>query len=239
MTAMPDRVSTVVDDSILIVNPNTNAATTAMLVGAVEAALASSEFSVRGETATRGPGMIITEDALADAVQSTVEAAVAGVEAWRPRAVIVGAFGDPGLGELRARLSIPVVGIGHAAVSHAAAWGQRFAIATTTRGLDTPLRRLASASGSAGDFVGVFYTDSEPLELATRPEAMVAELGEAADAARDAGAQSVVIGGGPLSDSARALALRADVEVVEPVPCAVRAVLDELRIAGTGGPVIS
>lgn len=217
--------------SILVVNPNTNTATTDLLVSVAETTLAGSGFDIVGVTAAAGPRMIVDAEALAEAADHTVAAALAGVAEHRPVAVIIGAFGDPGFTELRAAIDIPVVGIGQAAVARAASGGRRFAIATTTGELAEPLLELVRTVCPLADFAGIFLSDSDPLMLAADPEASVIELGKAVDDAVAAGAEAVIIGGGPLSNSARQLALRTDVVIIEPVPSAAFSVLDELDVA--------
>ena len=88
---------------------------------------------LRGVQAARGPAMITTEAALAASEAEVVRlgtSAAPGVDA-----VVVAAFGDPGVLRLRAVLTVPVVGIGEAAMHEAARDGRRFGIATTTPGL--------------------------------------------------------------------------------------------------------
>lgn len=215
---------------ILLVNPNTNAATTAMMVEAARGAVAEvgQDATVHGVTAATGPAMIIDPAALADAVAPTVAAGRAGVDAYAAEAVIVAAFGDPGIAELRAAVQVPVLGIGETALRAAAGRRVPFAIVTSTPRLHAPLSGLVAAHCPDGNFVGIFYADGDPVELAPDPDRNVAALDAAIDAALAAGAQCVVIGGGPLTGAARQLASRTDVAVIEPVPCAVRSALSVL-----------
>ena len=215
--------------TILVVNPNTNASTTDMLVAVAEKAMDGSRYDVVGVTAASGPRMIVDAEALAEAAEHTVAAALSGIDVHRPCAVIIGAFGDPGVAALRQLVDFPVVGIGQAAVSTAARGGRRFAIATTTSLLEPSLRELVRHCSPDADFAGIFLTDSDPLVLARDHDASVFELGTAVDDAAAAGAEAVIIGGGPLSDSARQLALRTDVVIVEPVPSAALWVLERME----------
>lgn len=216
---------------ILVVNPNTNTDTTDLLVDVAESVSTESGFTVVGVTARSGPRMIVDADALTNAGKHTVSAALAGIAQHNPAAVIVGAFGDPGADELRALVDIPVIGIGRAAVLRAAAGGRRFAIATTTGELAEPISNLVRRARPDANFAGVFLSSSDPLSLAEDPDASVFELGVAVERAIAAGCEAVIIGGGPLSGSARQLARRTDVVIVEPVPSAVLTILDELRTA--------
>ncbi|GAB3128671.1 aspartate/glutamate racemase family protein [Tsukamurella serpentis] len=205
---------------VLIVNPNSNTDTTAMLVRV--AASAAPDFCFRGVTAAFGPRMIVDPPALHESARATVDAVAGAVRESCPDAVIVGAFGDPGLGELAQMLSIPVVGIGRSAVT-AAVRGGRFAVATTTPALRGAIDDLVADAAPGADYAGTFICDGDPVALAAEPDRMYQALSGTVDEAVAAGARAVVIGGGPLSDSAARLAERTDAEIVEPVPAAVRA----------------
>lgn len=216
---------------LLVVNPNTNGATTTMMVDAARrvAAELGQGAVVVGATAASGPAMIVDPAALAAAAAPTVAAGCAGVAEHLPDAVVVGAFGDPGAVELRAALRIPVIGIGEAAIREAAGRGTPFAIVTSTPLLHDQLRELVVSHCPGGDFVGLFFSEGDPVELARDPDRNVEALGAAIDDAVAAGAQSVVIGGGPLTSAARQLAARSDVAVIEPVSCAVGRAFAALR----------
>ena len=216
-------------DSIPVVNPNTNESTTEMLVEVAACALSDMSTTVVGVTARAGPRMITDVPALARAAVHTVEAAMTGIALHDPVAVIVGAFGDPGVSELRAMTGIPVVGLGEAAVLAAGTDGRRFAIATTTGELAESLCSLVARVDPNADFAGVMLTSTGPLALARAPEESVTQLAAAVDRAAEAGAEAVIIGGGPLSAAARALSPRSDVIIIEPVPSAVQWVLEQAQ----------
>ncbi|MFZ3393142.1 aspartate/glutamate racemase family protein [Rhodococcus sp. 7Tela_A2] len=215
-------------DSILVVNPNTNEATTEMLVEVAAGLLAETGTRVIGITARAGPRMITNAAALTDAATHTVDVAMEGIDLHHPVAIIVGAFGDPGVSELRSLTDIPVVGIGEAAVLAASKGGRRFAIATTTGELADSLCSLVARVDPSADFAGVMLTSTGPLALACAYEESVTELDAAVDEAAAAGAGAVVIGGGPLSAAARVLSARSDVVIIEPVPSAVEWVLGKI-----------
>ncbi|MFD3812024.1 aspartate/glutamate racemase family protein [Rhodococcus sp. NPDC058639] len=215
-------------DCILVVNPNTNDATTEMLVEVATDSLADVETNAIGITARAGPRMITDASALTSAATHTVDAAMEGIDLHDPVAIIVGAFGDPGVSELRSLTDIPVVGIGEAAVLAAGKGGRRFAIATTTGQLVGNLYSLVTRVDPSADFAGVMLTSTGPLALACAPEESVTQLAAAVDEAAQAGAEAVIIGGGPLSAAARALPARSDVVIIEPVPSAVEWVLGRI-----------
>ncbi|MGV8872613.1 MAG: aspartate/glutamate racemase family protein [Rhodococcus sp. (in: high G+C Gram-positive bacteria)] len=216
---------------ILMVNPNANSETTKLLVDVARSCFTGTEFTVIGITAGTGPSMITGAAQLRAAGPDVVTASLESIEQHAPDAVIIGAFGDPGAPELRSLVDIPVVGIGEAAILRAAGSGRRYAIATTTGELTAELVALAEKTAPDGDFAGVFLTETTPLALATDPAASLAELGKAVDDAIAAGAEAVIIGGGPLSDSARTLSLRTDIDIIEPIPSAVAMAMDRIASA--------
>jgi Asp/Glu/hydantoin racemase len=207
---------------LLLVNPNTSAATTdAMLAIAREAAPAG--VSIEGATAPFGEPLITDEAALAVAAEA-VQALVTGERVTGFDGVIVAAFGDPGLAALRSRLPVPATGLAEAGMGEGAAHGL-FAVVTTTPDLAAAIGRAARAYGHGDVFHGTWLTPGDPRALMADGGRLVAALEEACGEAVAAGARAIVIGGGPLAVAARALATRLPVPIVEPLPAAVRLAL--------------
>ena len=138
---------------ILLINPNSNAKTTASM--AEIAATATGGVAVEGKSNEGVPPLLTTPKDLADAVPGVVKIGVAGAADDRVGAIIVAAFGDPGLDELRAAVDLPVFGIREQAYREAAKDGRPFGIATTTpdpgwlKPSARPRWRSATASSSA------------------------------------------------------------------------------------------
>lgn len=208
--------------TVLLINPNTSQATTAMMHGLARAALPP-DFALRSATAARGASMITSDAELAMAVDEVL--AIGEREAASVAAIVVAAFGDPALAQLRARVAVPVLGIGEASLREAAGQGRRFGVATTTPGLAVSIADAVDRLGLAQQFTGTRIPADDPLRLAASPELQDRLLGEAVHAcvAQD-GAQAVVIGGGPLAGSAQRLAGRFGVPVISPVAAAMRRV---------------
>ena len=212
--------------TILLINPNTSARSTAMML-AVARPLLPPGITLRGATAARGPAMIVDEDALAAAADEVVR--IGRAEAAHVDAIVVSAFGNPGAASLRAMVPVPVVGIGEAAVRAAAAQGARFGIATTTPGLVRSIEAGVRDLGLGDRFSGVRVPEGDPLTLAAAPPLQDQALAAAAIACIEQdGAQAVVIGGGPLSAAAARLRDRFASRIIEPVPAAIRLLLDQL-----------
>ena len=216
---------------ILLINPNTARATTAMMV-AIARAAAPAGTEIAGVTADRGPAMIVDPDSLAASANGVV---AMGLRLGATAAgIVVAAFGDPGLDRLRAQIAAPVVGIAEAAMLEAAAGARRFGIATVTPLLAGPIAQRAADLGLSHLFSGTRLTPGDPVALAADPNRLIAALHEAVvRCIEDDGAEAVAIGGGPLGNAATALAPRFAVPVIAPIPAAVRLILARLRGGGT------
>ncbi len=224
---------------VLLVNPNTSEATTAMMHRLARAALPEA-FDLQSATAARGVPMITTAEELEVSIGEVlaIGRALPRGEGDEFAAIVVAAFGDPGVSSLRAELSVPVIGIGEASMREAALAGRRFGVATTTPGLDAAIADAAIQHGLAASFTGCRMPGDDPLTLAADPALQVERLAEAVREciAKD-GARAVIIGGGPLAQSAAALEARvADfggVPVIAPVAAAMRAVAAQLTATST------
>jgi Asp/Glu/hydantoin racemase len=205
---------------LVLVNPNTSASTTAMMVAVAKAT--APDVEIQGLTAQTGEPLITSPAALAVAADA-VKALAPELTDRQPDGVIISGFGDPGLERLREILSCPVTGIAEAAMAEAAEDGGRFAVVTTTPDLASSIRDTAEAYGHGSVFAGVALTKSDPVELMSDPVRLKDELLAACRfAVADLGAQTIIIGGGPLALAARNLRSRVEVPVIEPIPAAVR-----------------
>ncbi|WOX21237.1 aspartate/glutamate racemase family protein [Streptomyces solicathayae] len=221
--------------SVVLINPNTSKATTAMMTAIASRALGPAGVPVRGVTVARGPRMLTDPAALAAAAPEVVAAGLRAVATGDCAALIVAAFGDPGAAELRARVGVPVVGLAEASLAEAAAGGARFGVATTTPALADAIAARVAELGLADRYTGIRLTEGDPHELSADPESLRERLAEAVRRSlQDDGATRVVIGGGPLGDAAAALRTRFHAPVIAPIPAACRSVLRQLPDDGAG-----
>jgi allantoin racemase len=213
---------------ILLINPNSSRVTTELMVSIARAA-AGDGVEIVGSTAARGPAMIVDPEALA---ASADEAVALGLRrANDVSGIIIGAFGDPGLAELQAKLAIPVVGLGGSAMLEASDQARRFGVATTTPALVASIDAMAAELDLGRLYTGVRLTAGDPLELMARPDRLIDALAAAVARCVEDGAEAVIIGGGPLGNAAIALASRFSVPVIAPVPAAIRRVSKMLGIS--------
>lgn len=208
---------------LVLLNPNTNAATTAAMVAIAQEA-AGLDATVEGVSAPFGAALITTPEELALGAEA-VAAACGTLAANPPDGLIVSAFGDPGLETARQHLSIPVAGIAEAAMWAAAAHG-RFGIVTTTPALVASIEGLARLYGFGEALASVRLTTGDPAATMRDPETLLAALELAChEAIEYDSVDAIVIGGGPLAAAARQLARRLPVPVIEPIPAAVASLL--------------
>lgn len=215
---------------LLLINPNTNGATTAAMQEIAQSA-APEGVSVLAASAPFGASLILDPQALAKSAQAVMALIAAGI-APDIEGIVIAAFGDPALDEARLATAIPVTGIAEASMREAAAGGRRFAVVTTTPGLAESIAGLANAYGHGSSFLGTELTHGDALALTNDSNRLPGALLEACErAVSERGAEAIVIGGGPLAVAARAIADRLSVPIIEPVPAAIR--LAATRAKGT------
>jgi Asp/Glu/hydantoin racemase len=212
---------------ILLINPNSSPVTTDMMVR-IAAEHVPNDIKVVGATATRSPPMITTAAALRAAADEVVEIGVRDASGYS--GIIVSAYGDPGLDELRNRVGIPVVGICEASMIEASEGGRRFGVATVTPELADPIEDRARDLNLHHLYSGIRLTPGDPFELANDPERLESALSDAVEEClRDDKAEAVVIGGGPLGQAATTLGRRFDQPIIAPIPSAVRRLLGLMK----------
>ncbi|MEH3086579.1 MAG: aspartate/glutamate racemase family protein [Xylophilus ampelinus] len=205
---------------LLVLNPNTSESVTALIEAQARRSMRpGTELTVR--TAVAGVAYIETRfEALlgAHAAAEMAAASCAGHDA-----VIVAAFGDPGVAALREALPVPVVGLTDAALSTACLLGGRFSIIAISQRIQAWYREVVEDCGLGGRLASIRALD-RPLSAidgvqAEHGDALVA-LAEAA--VREDGADVLVLAGAPLAGLARSVAPRLPVPAVDGVDCAVR-----------------
>ncbi|MGB6007393.1 aspartate/glutamate racemase family protein [Castellaniella sp.] len=216
--------------SILLINPNSNEGATRSMAQLAEQAVAQaiggSGLRVIGERNAGAPSLLTTPQDMVSAATGVVRIGRQAAKDPRIGAIIVSAFSDPGLDQLRQSVSIPVFGIGEQAFREAARGGRPFAIATVTPdpGLIESFRQKAASLGYAAQYRGTLATEGDPKKLVEDPALLDAALAKVVRTVIDKdGAQAVIMGGGPLSASAVRLQPQFDVPLIVAVSAAARA----------------
>ncbi len=204
---------------ILLINPNTSEAMTALVLRHARAELPS-DIEIVPVTARFGATVIASEAAFAVAAHATLDAYAANPGPWD--AVLLACFGDPALHALREISPAPVVAFADAAMSEAAGYG-RFAIVTGGARWAPMLTRLAAALGHAATLAGVVTLPLDGGQIAANPEAALAALRAAVEqAVEQYAAQAVIIGGAGLAGLAARLQPDAPVPLIDSVLAGAR-----------------
>ena len=205
---------------LLLVNPNSNVATTEMMREIAQSA-APCHFHIEAITAPRGALMITNMEALEDSAR-ILQDMIGPIANKNYDGVIISAFGDPGLLYFKQHLRCPVVGIGEASL-HQANQAGSFAIVTTTEGLRPSILNMVQTTKTHQNFRGLYITDGDPVTLMHTPESLTSRLESACkQALAETQPQSVIIGGGPLALAARSLTGKLEARLIEPIPAAIQ-----------------
>ncbi|MBL1379016.1 aspartate/glutamate racemase family protein [Zobellella iuensis] len=218
-------------NTIVLINPNSNEQATQSMVELARLESAG-VVTVEGRSNRGAPALLTTPQDMLDAVAGVVAIGVEAARDEQVAALIVSAFSDPGLEELRAAVDIPVFGIGEEVFHEAARGNRAFGIVTVTpdESLIESFRQKAAGLGYESLYRGTRVTSGDPMELVKSP----AELDQALAAAvkesvEHDGAQAVIMGGGPLSASALRLQPDFEVPLVVAVNAATRAAVKALQ----------
>lgn len=203
---------------ILLVNPNmTDAMTQTMF--AIAQGLAGDRAEIVPLTAARGFPYIA----------SRAEAQVAGGIALEmiaenlaeADAVIIAAFGDPGLAAARELFDLPVVGMAEAAVMSAAMLGERFSVVTFTPLMTRWYTDCIANTGLGARCTGVRSPAMAEVDVSRVATDLRGDLiALATSAALEDGADVIILGGAPLAGLAPAIAGDVPAIVLDPIAAA-------------------
>ena len=205
---------------LLIINPNTSDSVTDLIAAeAKRSASPGTELTVL--TAPFGVAYIETRfEALIGAYAT---AQVAAERHAGHDAVIVAAFGDPGLTALREVLPVPVLGMTESALASACLLGHRFSIIAISQRIAAWYRETVEANGLIGRLASIRALDRPLADIGSAQEDNRAQLLALCERAVDLDrAEVLILAGGPLAGLARSLAGQLPVPVVDGVSSAVR-----------------
>ncbi|NML17597.1 aspartate/glutamate racemase family protein [Azohydromonas caseinilytica] len=219
---------------LLILNPNTSPSVTALLADHATTLLGGAAV-VDSVTARLGASYIASEAACAIAGHAALDAwAAHRAAAPRPDAVLIGCFGDPGLFALRELCDSPVTGLAEASFVQAARRSARgrFAIVTGGAAWGPMLRRLAQGLGFDDALAGVHTVAPSGIQLAADPAGALPLLARACrEAARDTGADCVILGGAGLAGMAARIQDQVPVPLIDSVSAGAQEALTLARTA--------
>lgn len=218
---------------LLMINPNTTEAMTAPMVRVAQH-IAWDVAEIVALTATQGFPYI----------SSRAEAQIAGAHVLEMiadhhdsvDAVIVAAFGDPGLVAARDLFDLPVVGMAEAAIMTAAMLGDRFSIVTFSPHMARWYTDCVRQTGLEARFTGVRCPRIAPASVDTVATALRSDLIELVRQATSAdGADVVILGGAPLAGLAKEIANEVDGLLIDPIAAATAQAMSLVRLAPAYG----
>lgn len=221
---------------LLVINPNISDDVSALIEREARASLRpGSELSIA--TAPFGVAYIETR---AEALIGGYATLGLAAERYRGHdAVVVAAFGDPGLPALREALPIPVVGLTEAALMSACQYGGRFSIIAISQRIQAWYRETVDSYGLGSRLASIRALDEPLAAIGSVQQDQGGRLIELAEqAVREDGADVLILAGAPLAGLARQVAAELPVPALDGVTCAItqaQALVDLGRAKATVG----
>ena len=205
---------------LLVINPNISDSVTALIEAeARRSAEPGTELTMR----TAAFGVAYIETRFEALIGAYATAQLAAEHHASHDAVIVAAFGDPGLSALREALPVPVLGMTESALATACLLGHRFSIVAISQRIQAWYREMVESHGLIGRLASIRALDRPLASIGgVQDEHADALLALCERAVREDGAEVIVLAGAPLAGLARALRGRLPVPVVDGVSSAVR-----------------
>ena len=205
--------------NLLLINPNTSQSVSDLIEAEARRAAAPGT-DIRVLTAPFGVAYIETR--FESLVGAYAAATLAAEHCDAHDAIVVAAFGDPGIAGLRELLDIPVVGLTEAALMSACLLGNRFSIVAISRRITAWYRECVQANGLIDRLASIRCLD-RPLQDIGRVQDDHADRLKALcmSAVDDDGADVIILAGAPLAGLARSIKDQLPVPVVDGVSSAV------------------
>ena len=205
---------------ILLINPNTSESVSELIRSE---ALRSASAGTEIEVLTAPFGVAYIETRFESLIGAYATAQVAAEHHRRFDAVVVAAFGDPGLTGLREVLPVPVIGLTEAALASACLLGHRISIIAISQRIQAWYREVVESNGLISRLASIRALN-QPLEsIGEVQEDHAKVLKSLSERAVDEdGAEVIVLAGAPLAGLARSLRGQLPVPVVDGVSSAVR-----------------
>ena len=205
---------------ILLINPNISQSVSD-LIDAEARRTASPGTQVTVATAEMGVAYIETRF---EALLGAYAAAQLAARHQRSHdAVVIAAFGDPGLSGIREAIDIPVVGMTEAALMSACMLGGRFSIIAISRRITAWYRETVQQHGLIGRLASIRCLDEPLRDIGAVQQDHESRLRTLCKQAVDEdGADVLIIAGAPLAGLARTIRQDIPVPLVDGVSSAVQ-----------------
>ena len=206
--------------NLLLINPNISESVSALIRSEAER---SASPGTELEVLTAPFGVAYIESRFESLLGAYAAAQLAAEHHRRFDAVVVAAFGDPGLGGLREALPIPVTGLTEAALASAHLLGHRISIIAISQRIQAWYREVVASYGFGARLASIRALDRPLAAIGAVQDEHAQALQALAERAVDEdGADVIVLAGAPLAGLARSLQGRLPVPVVDGVSSAVR-----------------
>ncbi|WP_051478786.1 aspartate/glutamate racemase family protein [Arthrobacter sp. H5] len=217
---------------LLFINPNISDSVSALILAeAQRAASPGTEIVMR----TAPYGVEYIETRMESLLAAGAVAQVIAEEHQTVDAVVVAAFGDPGMPALKEFVDIPVVGITEAALYTAALQGARFSIVAISHRITAWYRECVERNGLGGRLASIRSLTDPLTGIGSVQEDFTPNLLElAGKVVREDGADVVILAGAPLAGLARKVGSHIPVPVVDGISAGVKQA--EVLAALNSGP---
>ena len=204
---------------LLLINPNISDSVSELIrAEAQRSAAPGTELTV----VTARLGVAYIETRFEALVGAYAAAGLAAEHGPQHDAVIIAAFGDPGLAGIRELLPVPVLGLTESALASACLLGHRFSIIAISQRIQAWYREVVQANGLAGRLASIRALDQPLADIGAVQQDHGARLQALCERAVDEdGADVIILAGAPLAGLARGLRGRLPVPVVDGVSSAV------------------
>lgn len=205
---------------ILLINPNISDSVSDLIRAEAQR---SASPGTEVEVLTAPFGVAYIETRFEALVGGYAAAQLAAEHCGRADAVVVAAFGDPGLTALRELLPVPVTGMTEAALATAHLLGHRFSIIAISQRIQAWYRETVESYGFGGRLASIRALNRPLSSIGGVQEEHAQALKELAErAVAEDGAEVIILAGAPLAGLARSLHGQLPVPVVDGVSSAVR-----------------
>jgi allantoin racemase len=215
-----------VTSRILLINPNTSADMTRLIVEQA-AKHVPPGVAIDSATASFGASVIASRASYAIAAHAALDCFAR--HGGAASGIIVACFGDPGVPAIREMAIIPVIGLAEASVKIAGRRKRPFAIVTAGLAWKPMLTEFVSLMPEVKLFTGVYCLDAIGGSVSREPDRFVGPIADQISKARADGAESVILGGAALAG----FASRLDCEPIL-IDCVAAAVTELLKVESTG-----
>jgi allantoin racemase len=204
---------------LLVINPNISQSVSDLIENeARRAATPGTEIRVR----TARSGVAYIETRFESLLAAPAVADIIAEEAGDADAVVVAAFGDPGMPALKEMTGIPVVGITEAALATASLLGVRFSIVAISERITAWYRDCVERNGLGSRLASIRSLRDPLRSIGSVQEDFREDLVRLANAVVEQdGADVVILAGAPLAGLARQVADQIPVPLVDGISAGV------------------